>query len=124
MLRLKIKSVKHGESYRDFHDKDEIDAFLLEKGDHFGRLAYVETIPAIINDEGVEIQPEQSINHAATVEYIIEDVSAEYDKKDKKRIDRAARRVDLENIKWNEINSIAELKQIVKHLVNELNDKD
>lgn len=124
MLRLKIKSVKHGESYRDFHDQAEIDAFLLEKGDHFGRLAYVETIPAIINDEGVEIQPEQIINHDATVEYIIEDVSAEYDKKDKKRIDRAARRVDLENIKWNDVNSIAELKQIVKHLVNELNDKD
>lgn len=124
MLRLKIKSVKHGESYRDFHDQAEIDTFLLEKGDHFGRLAYVETIPAVINDEGVEIQPEQIINHEATVEYIIEDVSAEYDKKNARRIDRAARRIDLENIKWNEINSIAELKQIVKHLVNELNDKD
>ena len=124
MLRLKIKSVKHGESYRDFHDQAEIDAFLAEKGDHFGRLAYVETIPAVKDEQGVEIQPEQVINHEATVEYIIEDVSAEYDRKNARRVDRAARRVDLENIKWNEINSIAELKQIVKHLVNELNDKD
>ena len=124
MLRLKIKSVKHGESYRDFHDQAEIDAFLLEKGDHFGRLAYVETIPAIINDEGVEIQPEQSINHAATVEYIIEDVSAEYDRKNARRVDRAARRIDLENIDWQDVTTIAKLKQIVKHLVNELNDKD
>ena len=124
MLRLKIKSVKHGESYRDFHDQAEIDAFLLEKGDHFGRLAYVETIPAIINDEGVEIQQEQVINHEATVEYIIEDVSAEYDRKNARRIDRAARRASIDNIKWNDVNSIAELKQIVKHLVNELNDKD
>lgn len=124
MLRLKIKSVKHGESYRDFHDQSEIDAFLAEKGDHFGRLAYVETIPAIINDEGLEIQPEQVINHEATVEYIIEDVSAEYDRKNARRIDRAARRASIDNIKWNDVNSIAELKQIVKHLVNELNDKD
>lgn len=124
MLRLKIKSVKHGESYRDFHDQAEIDAFLLEKGDHFGRLAYVETIPAIINDEGVEIQPEQVINHEATVEYIIEDVSAEYDRKNARRVDRAARRIDLENIDWQDVTTIAKLKQIVKHLVNELNDKD
>lgn len=124
MLRLKIKSVKHGQSYRDFHDQAEIDAFLAEKGDHFGRFAYVETIPAIIDDQGVELQPEQIINHDATVEYIVEDVSKEYDRKNARRVDRAARRIDLENIKWNEINSIAELKQIVKHLVNELNDKD
>lgn len=100
MLRLKIKSVKHGESYRDFHDQAEIDAFLAEKGDHFGVVA-----------EG-------------TVEYIIEDVSAEYDKKDKKRIDRAARRAELDVIDWAEVKTIAELKRIVKHLVNELNDKD
>ncbi len=124
MLRLKIKSVKHGQSYRDFHDQAEIDAFLLEKGDHFGCFAYVETIPAIVDDQGVELQPEQIINHDATVEYIVEDVSKEYDRKNARRVDRAARRVDLENIKWNEINSIAELKQIVKHLVNELSDKD
>lgn len=53
-------------------------------------------------------------------------IQARADKEDKRnarRVDRAARRIDLENIKWNEINSIAELKQIVKHLVNELNDK-
>ena len=124
MLRLKIKSKKHGEMFNDFHDQAEIDAFLLEKGDHFGRLAYVETIPAIINDEGVEIQPEQIINHDATVEYIIEDVSAEYDRKNARRVDRAARRIDLENIDWQDVTTIAKLKQIVKHLVNELNDKD
>jgi hypothetical protein len=124
MLRLKIKSVKHGESYRDFNDQAEIDAFLVEKGDHFGRLAYVETIPAIIDDQGVELQPEQIINHDATVEYIVEDVSEEYARKDERRVNKAARRIDLENIKWNEINSIAELKQIVKHLVNEITDKD
>lgn len=124
MLRLKIKSVKHGESYRDFHDQAEIDTFLLEKGDHFGRLAYVETIPSVKDDQGIEIQPEQIINHDATVEYIIEDVSTEYDKRNARRIDRAARRIDLENIDWQDVNTIAKLKQIVKHLVNELNDKD
>lgn len=124
MLRLKIKSVKHGQSYRDFHDQAEIDAFLLEKGDHFGCFAYVETIPAIVDDQGVELQPEQIINHDATVEYIIEDVSEEYVKKDERRVNKAARRVDLENIDWQDVTTIAKLKQIVKHLVNELNDKD
>ena len=124
MLRLKIKSVKHGQSYRDFHDQAEIDAFLAEKGDHFGRFAYVETIPAIVDDQGVELQPEQIINHDATVEYIVEDVSAEYAKKDERRVNKAARRVDLENIDWQDVTTIAKLKQIVKHLVNELNDKD
>lgn len=122
MLRLKIKSVKHGESYRDFVDQAEIDAFLAEKGDHFGRLAYVEKIPAVKDEQGLEIQPEQIINHAATVEYIIEDVSSEYDKKNAKRVDKAARRADLDNIKWSEVTTIAELKRIVKHLVNEVID--
>jgi hypothetical protein len=124
MLRLKIKSKKHGEMFCDFHDQAEIDAFLAEKGDHFGRFAYVETIPAIIDDQGVELQPEQIINHEATVEYIIEDVNEEYDRKNARRVDRAARRIDLENIDWQDVTTIAKLKQIVKHLVNELNDKD
>ena len=99
MLRLKIKSVKHGEMFLDFNDQSEIDNYLLKKGDHFGVVA-----------EG-------------TVEYIIEDVSAEYDRKNARRIDRAARRASIDNIKWNDVNSIAELKQIVKLIVNELNDK-
>lgn len=63
--------------FNDFHDQAEIDAFLAEKGDHFGRLAYVETIPAIINDDGLEIQPEQTINHEATVSYEVIDVTNE-----------------------------------------------
>lgn len=55
---------------------------------------------------------------------VIQDRADKEDKRNAKRVDKAARRVDLEKIKWNEINSIAELKQIVKHLVNEITDKD
>lgn len=54
-------------------------------------------------------------------------IQARADKEDKRnarRIDRAARRASIDNIKWNDVNSIAELKQIVKLIVNELNDKD
>lgn len=122
MLRLIIKSVKHGESWRDFNSQSEIDVFLLEKGDHFGRLAYQEIIDEVKDDEGKVIQPAQVIDHAATVEYFIEDVSDEYFKKDQKKVDKIARKVDLENIKWSEVTTIAELKRIVKHLVNEVID--
>lgn len=55
---------------------------------------------------------------------VIQERADKEDKKDKKRIDRAARRVDLEAIDWAEVKTIAELKQIVKLIVNELNDKD
>ena len=123
MLRLKIKSKKHGEMFCDFHDQAEIDAFLAEKGDHFGRLAYQEVIEEIKDDEGKIIQEAQVIDHAATVEYIIEDVSEEYFKKDQKKVKKIARKIYLENIKWNDINSIAEVKQILKLIVDELDEK-
>jgi len=123
MLRLKIKSKKHGEMFCDFHDQAEIDAFLAEKGDHFGRLAYQEIIEEIKDDEGKIIQEAQVIDHAATVEYIIQDVSDEYFKKDQKKVNKIARKIDLENIKWNDINSIAEVKQILKLIVEELDEK-
>lgn len=123
MLRLIIKSVKHGESWRDFNSQADIDAFLEEKGDHFGRLAYQEVIEEIKDDEGKIIQEAQVIDHAATVEYIIQDVSDEYFKKDQKKVKKIARKLDLENIKWNEVNSIAEVKQILKLIVDELDEK-
>lgn len=122
MLRLIIKSQKHGESWRDFNSQADIDNFLAEKGDHFGRLAYQEVIEEIKDDEGKIIQEAQVIDHAATVEYIIQDVSDEYFKKDQNKVDKIARKIDLENIKWSEVTTIAELKRIVKHLVNEVID--
>lgn len=123
MLRLIIKSQKHGESWRDFNSQADIDNFLAEKGDHFGRLAYQEVIEEIKDDEGKVIQEAQVIDHAATVEYIIQDVSEEYFKKDQKKVKKIARKLDLENIKWNDINSIAEVKQILKLIVDELDEK-
>lgn len=108
----------------DFVDQAEIDAFLQEKGDHFGRLAYQEIIDEVKDDEGNVIQPQQIIDHAATVEYVIQDVSDEYFKKDQKKVNKIARKIDLENIKWNQINTIAELKQILKLIVDELNENN
>mgnify|MGYP000978960092 CR=1 FL=1 len=55
---------------------------------------------------------------------VIQERADKEDKKDKKRVDRAARRAELDVIDWAEVKTIAELKKIVKHLVNELNDKD
>jgi len=124
MLRLKIISTIHGESYRDFNSQAEINEFLEEKGDHFGRLAYQEIIDEVKDAEGKVIQLQQVIDHAATVEYIIQDVSDEYFKKDQKKVNKIARKIDLENIKWNQINTIAELKQILKLIVDELNENN
>lgn len=77
MLRLIIKSQKHGESYRDFNNQAEINEFLDEKGDHFGRLAFVETIPALVDDQGNIVEEEYTINREATVEYQVIDVTDE-----------------------------------------------
>lgn len=123
MLRLIIKSQKHGESWRDFNSQADIDAFLAEKGDHFGRLAYQEVIEEIKDDEGKIIQEAQVINHAATVEYIIQDVSEEYFEKENKKNKKNKRKQDIKDIKWNDINSIAEVKQILKLIVDELEEK-
>lgn len=122
MLRLIIKSEKHGQSWRDFNSQADIDLFLQEKGDHFGRLAYQEIIDEVKDDEGNVIQPQQIIDHAATVEYVIQDVSDEYFKKDQKKVNKIARKIDLENIKWSEVDTIADIKKILKVIVDEINN--
>lgn len=81
MLRLNIHSQKHGQMWIDFNSQEEINAFLLEKGNHYGELARQEIIPAtqtILDEDGnilQEAKAEEIITHPATVEYVIEDIT-------------------------------------------------
>lgn len=77
MFRLNINSQKHGLVFLDFSSQIEIDEYIAknEESGHWGKLAYVEIIPAvdaIFDENGVEINsatPEQVIQHPATVSY-------------------------------------------------------
>lgn len=75
MLRLNIHSQKHGQMWIDFNSQEEINAFLLEKGNHYGELARQEIISEVKDAEGNVIQPEAIIVHPATVEYIVENIT-------------------------------------------------
>ena len=124
MKKLIIKSQKHGEMTRNFESELEAQAFIEASGDHYGKMAYTETIPEVKDAEGNVIQPEQVINHEATVSFEIVDITAEIqakkDKADKKDKDRKNRVKDLKAIDFKNINNVADLKPILKSIIDEI----
>lgn len=80
MKKLIIKSQKNGEMTRNFESEKDIQDFIEVSGDHYGKVAYTETIPEAKDADGNVIQPEQVINHEATVSFEIVDITAEANK--------------------------------------------
>lgn len=90
----------------------------------WGKKAFKEVIKNEVQDEqGNIVEPAEYIEHDSEYEIIIEDKTAEYEqekqKKEKKKKDREDRVMSLKNIDWTKVDKIADLKVIVKALVNE-----
>ncbi len=97
------EQVIHHEATEDILDENGVRIFT-------GIDAYDEVIPAW--DEQIP----------AEYTYIIEDHTAEVEAKKAKKAAKVSRMFDLENINWQEVNTIVELKFILKHLVEDLKD--
>lgn len=90
----------------------------------WGKKAFKETVKYEVQDEqGNIVEPAEYVEHDSEYEIIIEDKTAEYEqekqKKEKKKKDREDRVMSLKNIDWTKVDKIADLKVIVKALVNE-----
>lgn len=125
MIRLHIQSNKHGQLFKDFESQAEVDKYLSEIGDHWGRKQEeIVVVQSEIQDEqGNIVQPQITEVLPQEVVFTTEDktseVEAEKQKKDKKKKDREDRVSSLKSIDWKNINTVQELKQIVKSLYEE-----
>lgn len=123
MLRLNIHSQKHGEMTHNFESELEAQAFIEASGDHYGKPAYTEIIPPVLDENGV-VESAKEVNHPS--EYLIEmvditaEVQAKKNKADKKDKDRKNRVKDLRAIDFKNINNVADLKPILKSIIDEI----
>lgn len=125
MIRLNINSKKHGLVYRDFETQEQVDKYIAEIGEHWGRK----------EDQTVVIQYEVQDEQGNIIEPLItevlkkevdfeqidmtKEIEAEKTKKEKKKKYREDRVLNLKKIVWKDVKTIAELKDIVKALVDE-----
>jgi hypothetical protein len=77
MLRLNINSQKHGLRWLDFETQEQINEYIITNGSHWGLPASQQIIPAVLDEEANEIEPEQIIDIPGTVEYTVVDITAE-----------------------------------------------
>ena len=126
MIRLHIQSNKHGQLFKDFESQAEVDQYLLEIGNHWGRqkeeIAIVQR--EVQDEQGNIIEPQiTEILHQEVV-FTTEDktveVEQEKQKKEKKKKDREDRVSSLKKIDWKAIKTIAELKDVVKSIHEEI----
>ena len=125
---IKVNIIKDGAVTNSAQFKTENEALawlsVEEKNKSFGKPAYTETIPEVKDAEGNVVQPEQVINHESTVSFEIVDITAEIqakkDKADKKDKDRKNRVKDLKAIDFKNINNVADLKPILKSIIDEI----
>lgn len=127
MKKISIKNKSTGEiTHGANKEETEVQAWIDSQveNDSWGKKAYIETVSYEVQDEqGNIVEPAEYVEHESEYEIIIEDktaeVEAEKQKKEKKKKDREERVMSLKNIDWTKVDKIADLKQIVKALVNE-----
>lgn len=89
MFKITITSQKHGQPWLTKNTSEEVDSYIqwCHDTEHWGKPYFVEIIPAVFDEEGTEITPEQTIPHEAeysiTVEDITEEIRIEADKQEK-----------------------------------------
>ena len=126
MIRLHIQSNKHGQMFKDFNSQAEVDEYLSEIGDHWGRKQEdIIVVQSEIQDEqGNIVQPQITEVLPQEVVFTTEDKTAEYEqekqKKEKKKKYREDRVSSLKKIDWKAVKTIAELKDVVKSIHEEL----
>lgn len=127
MKKISIKNkatgeITHGSDLDESEFQKWIDYHV--ENNSWGKKAFKEVIKNEVQDEqGNIVEPAEYVEHDAEYEIIIEDktaeVEAEKQKKDKKKKDREDRVSSLKSIDWKNINTVQELKQIVKSLYEE-----
>ena len=82
----------------------------------------VEVSPRILDDEGNVVQ--EAVFETIPAEYTIEieDIAAEIEIENVRKREKKEKKESLKKIKWTEVNTIAELKMIVKGIIAELED--
>lgn len=126
MIRLHIQSNKHGQLFKDFESQAEVDQYLFEIGNHWGRQKEeIAIIQREVQDEqGNIIEPQITEVLPQEVVFTTEDktveVEQEKQKKEKKKKDREDRVSSLKKIDWKAIKTIAELKDVVKSIHEEI----
>lgn len=124
---IKVNIIKDGvvTNSAQFKTENEALAWLSveEKNKSFGKPAYVEIIPPVLDENGV-VESAKEVNHPS--EYLIEmvditaEVQAKKDKANKKDKDRKNRVKDLRAIDFKNINNVADLKPILKAIIDEI----
>lgn len=127
MKKISIKNKATGEiTHGSDLDESEFQKWIDYHVDNnsWGKKAFKETVKyEVKDDQGNVVEPAEYVEHESEYEIIIEDKTAEYEqekqKKEKKKKDREDRVSSLKKIDWTKVDKIAELKEIVKALVNE-----
>lgn len=86
MIKVLVRNLDNVLKFEgDFSTQIEADAWIREsiEIERFGKAAYEEIIPAVLDEEGNELEPEQVINHPATYTVEIVDITAELEQKQK-----------------------------------------
>lgn len=78
-LKLNIQSQKHGSVFKEFDSQEVLDAYIAEVtlSQHWGKNAFVELIPAVVDEQGNELEPAQEIQHDSEWSYSVEDITAQ-----------------------------------------------
>jgi len=117
MIRVKIKHISQAQAntFKDFDDGAQADKYIeeMKASEHWGKSAksWIEK-----DENGNDIEKHQG----AEVEFIKEDVSAEYSAKEQKKLDSKARIEQLKTLDFSKITTVAQLKAIVQVMAKEL----
>lgn len=128
MKKISIKNKATGEvTHGSDLDESEFQKWIDYHVDNnsWGKKSFKEVIKNEVQDEqGNIVEPAEYVDHEAEYEIIIEDKTAEYEqekqKKEKKKKDREDRVSSLKKIDWKAIKTIAELKDVVKSIHEEI----
>lgn len=79
MIKITIDSQIHGVVWLLKPSQEEVDAYIewCHQSEHWGKPAYTEVIPAVLDENQIEITPEQTIEHEAEYSVVVEDISAQ-----------------------------------------------
>ena len=119
MIRVKIKHISQAQAqantFKDFDDEAQADKYIeeMKQSEHWGKSAKTWTEK---DENGNDIEKHQD----AEVEFIKEDVSAEYSAKEQKKLDRKARIEQLKTLDFSKITTVAQLKAIVQVMAKEI----
>jgi hypothetical protein len=86
MIKVDIKKQGEVKFGGRFDDQEAADIWIEANKSFFGKEAWTETIPAVVDEQGAELEPAHQIQHPADYEIIFTDITSEIEEQNK--IDR------------------------------------